>query len=363
MSEQKPLVSVIMPVYNVENYIKRAVDSVTCTDFDDYEIILTNDGSTDSSASICDELSKNNPKIKVIHQENAGVSMARNAALSISRGKYIYFMDPDDYSVGELLKDNILLAEKYNCDQVIFGFVNEVRDNRGRVVSHIDFYPGKEGLYSFDEFKKEYNYHIKNISNVVWNRIYSAKSIKGITFRKELNTAEDAAFNMEVLLNSQTENIYYNNKIYYVYLRRASSLMNDYNPDRFKNEMLITDLMKEAADKWGMEKELRLALAVRYACTMLNEYNNMIMPSCKLTTSEIIKKMKEFNADKRVANSKKIIKPCHIPQLTARICYVLVLLKLYRTAYYFRKFYTPFSVYIHKILRRHRPKEIYSNTD
>lgn len=363
MSEHKPLVSVIMPVYNVQNYIKKAVQTITNTDFDDYEIILTNDGSTDDSASVCDALAKENPKIHVIHQENAGVSMARNAGIKIAQGKYIYFMDPDDYSVGELLKDNLSIAEKYNCDQVIFGFVNEVRNNRGNVVSHIDYYPGIEGLYTFDQFKKNYSHHLQNISNVVWNRIYSAKSIKDITFRKELNTAEDAVFNMEALLGDNTENIYYNNKIYYVYLRRDSSLMNDYNPDRFKNEMIITDLMNTAASKWGIAKELEQILATRYVGTMLNEYNNMIMPTCKLSGNQIIKKMKEFNADERVARSKKMVKPCHIPQLTARICYILVLLKLYRTAFWFRKSYTPVSVYIHKILRRNKPQDIYSNNN
>ena len=92
-----PLVSIIVPVYNVEKYLKRCVDSILAQTFIDYELILVDDGSSDSSDIICDEYAAKFDKIYVIHQKNGGLSAARNAGMSIARGEYFLFCDSDDY--------------------------------------------------------------------------------------------------------------------------------------------------------------------------------------------------------------------------------------------------------------------------
>lgn len=93
----KPLVSIIVPVYNVEHYIKRCVDSLRGQTLQNIEIILVDDGSKDNSGSLCDELAQQNPRIHVIHKQNAGQGLARNDGLNIAKGRYVLFIDSDDF--------------------------------------------------------------------------------------------------------------------------------------------------------------------------------------------------------------------------------------------------------------------------
>ena len=102
--DHTPLISVIVPVYNVEKYLPVCLDSLIGQSFRDYELILTDDGSTDRSGAICDEYAERNENIRVLHQANAGISAARNNALAVSHGTYILFADADDIVSPELLK-------------------------------------------------------------------------------------------------------------------------------------------------------------------------------------------------------------------------------------------------------------------
>lgn len=120
---EKALISVIIPVYNVENYLRECVESVLNQTYTNYEIILVDDGSTDSSGKICDEYSPDK-KITVIHQENAGLSAARNAGFDASNGEYIYFLDSDDYILPQTLATLYEEAITNNSDFVFFDAVS-----------------------------------------------------------------------------------------------------------------------------------------------------------------------------------------------------------------------------------------------
>src|SRR5690606_22590995 len=96
-----PKVSVIIPVYNTENYLRECLDSILAQTFTDFEVLLINDGSTDSSGKICDEYAEKDSRIKVFHKENGGVSSARNLGLDNAKGEWICFVDSDD----EILQD------------------------------------------------------------------------------------------------------------------------------------------------------------------------------------------------------------------------------------------------------------------
>lgn len=118
--EKAPQISVIIPVYNTENYLNQCVDSVLNQSYQDFEIILVDDGSKDSCGTICDDYSTQDKRIITIHKQNGGQSSARNAALDIANGKYIYFLDSDDYIGSELLNNLIIVAEQNNADFVFF---------------------------------------------------------------------------------------------------------------------------------------------------------------------------------------------------------------------------------------------------
>ena len=118
------MISVVIPVYNVEKYLAECVDSVLGQTYQDYEIILVDDGATDSSGAMCDEYAQKDTRIRVIHQPNGGLSAARNAGLSAAAGEYIYFLDSDDYIEPTTLVDLVSVAEQEQADVVFFdGYV------------------------------------------------------------------------------------------------------------------------------------------------------------------------------------------------------------------------------------------------
>ena len=119
-----PFISVVIPVYNVEKYLKECVDSVLKQTYEDYEIILVDDGSTDSSGHICDEYLDSDARIQVIHQENGGLSVARNTGMKAAKGEYIYFLDSDDYIEANTLEHLNRCIEEEQPDFIFFdGYV------------------------------------------------------------------------------------------------------------------------------------------------------------------------------------------------------------------------------------------------
>lgn len=160
--ENQALVSVIIPVYNVEKYLHECIDSVINQTFKNLEIILVDDGSTDSSGEICDEYIEKDDRITVVHQKNGGLSVARNTGFSEANGDYVYFLDSDDYIAENTLETLLKIAEKDNSDIVFFDAVsfadtddftvkqNYVRNNK---------YNPDNGYNVFSALTKNKEYH------------------------------------------------------------------------------------------------------------------------------------------------------------------------------------------------------------
>lgn len=123
-----PVVSVIVPIYNVEKYLKRCVDSILAQTFTDYELILVDDGSPDGCGAICDEYQRQDNRIQVIHKENGGLSSARNAGLDVAQGKYIWFCDSDDYVDCKLIEIMVSQVES-GIDMPVFQLCKEDEEN------------------------------------------------------------------------------------------------------------------------------------------------------------------------------------------------------------------------------------------
>ena len=107
-------VSIIMPVYNSEKYLSKAVESVLAQDFQDFELIMVDDGSPDNSGAVCDSYAEKDARVKVIHKKNGGICSARNAGIDAARGEYIGFCDNDDLYLPGLIRDNYTLAKDHN---------------------------------------------------------------------------------------------------------------------------------------------------------------------------------------------------------------------------------------------------------
>lgn len=189
------VVSVIIPVYNIEKYINRCVESIINQQYTDYELILVDDGSTDKSGIICDEISKNNQRIRVIHKENGGVSSARNEGLRVAQGEYIVFVDGDDFvtnSMLERLVDSITMA---HADISICAYNSVSKSGvRKNVLADMILDKNKKDVDSFIYLYEHY------FINALWNKIYKRELIT-VYFNTNYSMGEDLIFNLNYLKN------------------------------------------------------------------------------------------------------------------------------------------------------------------
>lgn len=131
--EQKPLISVIVPIYRVERYLSKCVESILNQTYRHLEIILVDDGSPDGSGAICDEFAEKDSRIRVIHKENGGLSDARNAGIQVAGGEYLAFVDGDDWIEPDMYEAMLGLTEKYGAKLVCAGRYDE-NDSTGEMV-------------------------------------------------------------------------------------------------------------------------------------------------------------------------------------------------------------------------------------
>ncbi|WP_125709413.1 glycosyltransferase family 2 protein [Lacticaseibacillus porcinae] len=206
--------SIIVPVYNVERYLKSCIDSILKQDFTDFELLLIDDGSTDTSGNICDQYSEQDLRVKVVHQQNSGMSAARNVGLSMVEGQLIGFVDSDDYIAPDMYSFLINNLESHHADISICG-MTEVR--RG---SHVDASVNSEAKVLTPEATLELILRAKAISVNVQNRIYRAKLFDDVTFPVG-KIAEDAAVLLDNLHKAQT--IVYDPANKYFYNRHSGS--------------------------------------------------------------------------------------------------------------------------------------------
>ena len=205
-------ISVIIPIYNVEKYIRTSIDSVLNQTYSNLEIILVDDGTEDNCGMICDEYKKKDERIVVIHQKNMGLAEARNSGLKIATGKYIMFLDSDDFY--EKNSCEVLYKEisKRNGDLVIGNYIHV--DQKGNKWEEPLF---DQKLYTnFKLSIKDYQKSFFVMNSVVWNKIYKREFLEKLKLKFVKGTlAEDAIFSTYCYVH--TENAYFINDIVYNY--------------------------------------------------------------------------------------------------------------------------------------------------
>lgn len=205
-------ISVIVPVYNVEKYIDKCMDSITNQTYKNLEIILVDDGSTDSSGKICDEYAKKDNRIKVIHKENGGLSSARNAGIDIASGKYIGFIDSDDYIELDMYETLYNIITEKNADISACGVI-DVYNNNTKVVkndSRIVELNTEQALKTFLEAKGTGH------SVFAVNKLYKKEVFENIRYPIG-RIAEDAFVIVEILLQCKKVVITTAKKYYYIH--------------------------------------------------------------------------------------------------------------------------------------------------
>ena len=223
------IISVIIPVYNVENYLRRCVDSVLKQTYKNIEVILINDGSKDNSGAICDEYKKSDDRIKVIHQENAGAPVARNNGMDAAKGDYIYFIDSDDYLHPQMLEILHEAITKNNVDVSVCNYMKVYEEPVE--FEYIKSY-NCEISQNTDMLEKMTNQTEFIYSHVLWNKLFTKDAIGDIRMNPEY-VIDDFDFVSRVLFKCHSIAIV--DKDLYYYYTNPNGVMNSrkYNPKRF----------------------------------------------------------------------------------------------------------------------------------
>ena len=221
----EPVISIIVPVYKVEQYIHRCIDSILCQTFQDFELILVDDGSPDNCGAICDEYALLDNRIRVIHKENGGLSDARNVGIDNSRGKYIGFVDSDDYiapDMYEVLYKNII---EYNADISMCGYYDCYEN---RIIQHSN----DNSVYSYSQEEAiKIILDGKLFSVHAWTKLYKREIFANIRYPKG-KICEDAYIIMDIMKTVNTAVFTPTPKYYYVH-RSQSINTSKFSPRDF----------------------------------------------------------------------------------------------------------------------------------
>lgn len=287
-------ISVIIPIYNVEAYLRRCVDSIINQSFKELEIILVDDGSPDRCGAICEEYAHKDSRIKVIHQDNGGLFCARNVGLEAAVGEYVSFIDGDDWIESDTYEHMIKIIDEYHPDMIRFGFKKMLN---GKIICESRM-PYTEGIYAAQEL---YEIQLDTISNEgvldykkrrilsAWSNLYHRDLImdRGIRFiseREILN--EDYLFVLQVSLAAAV--VYIMNGTFYCYDTREGSITTSYRRNMFERKKKLFQMYCENVDVDSPDVQVRLKnfyIDCVYAC-VVNEcggHNSMVDAVLKIT--------------------------------------------------------------------------------
>ena len=281
-----PLVSVIMPVYNVEKYVGRAIESILAQTMSDFELWLVDDGTPDRSGEICDEYAARDSRITVIHKENGGAPSARNLAIERARGKYLYFMDSDDWTEPTMLADMTALAEQYAAQCVVTGYSIDTYYRDDAFITQKNACP--DAVYSTKEAFRQASCPLfdSNLLYTPWNKLYLHAYIKEQDIRFPRTFWDDFPFNLRVFRD--IERVVVSEKAYYHFLRaRADSETAKYVAAMYDKREEEQGWMEELFSYWELDTpQSREFLARRYMERWIGCVENITNRACTLSRRE-----------------------------------------------------------------------------
>ncbi len=220
VSENPPKISAIVPVFNAAKTLPRLVDQVLHQNFTDFELLLIDDGSTDDSRKICDDLAAQNPKTRVFHEKNSGASAARNLGIAKARGEFLMFFDADDEISDKIFATMLQKITAEKSDLAVAGFtVKKVRRGREIARQNVGVSPVPDRA-NYDDFRA----HVLRLVGFdgrlyqVYNKIYRAKIVRknALRFRENLSFGEDLTFNLDYLSHAKSLSFVYSPLYFYI---------------------------------------------------------------------------------------------------------------------------------------------------
>ena len=258
---EEPLISVVIPVYNMEQYLARCLDSVLNNTYRNLEVLCVDDGSRDRSLEILRDYEKRDSRIVVIAKENGGVSSARNAGLDRMRGEFVSFVDPDDFIHPQFF-ELLFKAQKETDFDVIVCMYSEVEENEEiPEFASLGFDKHVTPLSCQQVFRS------KTLRSFCWAHLYRVSSLRGLRFRNDVRYAEDGLFLAELWeQNAELSCGYFIEKMYYYFQRSGSLVKQSKERDRLIVEKIYAEKagLSERNEQIYLEQTLRRLLNSRY---------------------------------------------------------------------------------------------------
>lgn len=314
------MISIIVPIYKVEKYIRQCVDSIINQTYEDIEIVLVDDGSPDNCPQICDDYAKKDSRVKVIHKENGGLMSARQAGLKAATGEYIGFVDGDDWIEPDMYAHFASSIEMYHPDMVLSEFYFSYPEKEGLSSQQLskpffrkadmerEIYPTmlfKDKFYSF------------GVNPCCWSKVFKKALLENnlYTVTTKIKMGEDAAFVYPCLL--EAENVAYVDKFLYHYRMNNESITKAYDINMEDTILIPYDILKKAfdEDKYNFSSQLNYYLLYLVNMVIRNEANR----DNKKSASQRICTFKKFTDNENVVNAAKSVEYSRLPKHTQLI--------------------------------------------
>lgn len=287
-----PLVSIIVPVYNVQNVVQYCIESILKQTVKDFELLLINDGSTDGSGMVCDKYSQKDSRVIVIHKENGGVSSARNIGFAKAQGKYIVCVDSDDFVEPDYLQTLLEVREKFpNAGHIWCCFQTVTTSNKEDL--KLNLASDNEEISLFDRKDIMTLYELW-LLQMPWNKLYDAELIKKdkLCMDESLNLGEDLVFNLQYLnavLN--TDIVIVNKPVYNYVINHNNSLDNKYCSNLLQSCEKTNNIIKNYMVKWKIDSSQEY----KYYNMCFNKYERILDNTFKKGNLQSKKEKVQFN--------------------------------------------------------------------
>ena len=283
-------ISITIPVYNVEKYLPRCMNSIisqACTD--DYEIICVNDGSTDKSGEILDAYANKFPIIKVIHQENQGLSEARNTAMKYVTGKYTMVVDADDFLINKSLSTLYEYAERHKADVVVFDYVRGTADLKNINRQHFGniYNKYKDSPFNVDT-AEPFVYRYIPVST--WGKLYLTDLIRDLKFEHDLNNQDVPYWD---LVYTKARRVFYLPKPFYYYTTMRENAITQTKGRKIFDVFRAFSLSEKTLRETGYFEKFKFIHYAHFTCNLVNRMQK-IQPELR---REFIKSVKSYPID------------------------------------------------------------------
>ena len=259
MQNTNPKISIVIPIFNAKDYLRETLDCVRAQTYQNLEILLVDDGSSDGSEIICDQYAENDTRFLVFHIPNGGVASARNFALDRTSGQYCMFIDSDDLVKSDYVQQMVSAAEHFGAALVTCGFTVGRSKTKEMFFARKTCAEPKKHLIQIEDFR----YTNKYMHDTVWAALFRTDLIGDLRFDTDLHVGEDTVF-FSRLLRKARSLVYVDEKYYYYSFREDSLAHHNYSPRRYTEILAWERVCEEAREEDpAFLNECYVALAIR----------------------------------------------------------------------------------------------------